>query len=118
MHVKVSMKSVPRSTLSEHELKRCRALAHGGAWQVVEEDLLWWSLDKQTWLPVEDNLYPNRRRWLMVETEAGVQPLALWEVRDVVPGTRVEAAPPPPVVREDKPGAYSPFTQDRLRAAG
>jgi hypothetical protein len=95
MHVKVTMKAVPRSELSEHELKRCRALAHGNAWQVVEEDLLWWSLDRQSWQPVPDNLYPNTRRWLMVETEAGVEPLSLWEVRDRVPEAepRRERAP-------------------------
>ena len=82
MHVKISMKAVPRTSLSEHELKRCRAVSRGSAWQVLEEDILWWSLDKQSWLPVEDDYWPNRRRWLMVETEHGVEPAQLWEVRE------------------------------------
>lgn len=82
MHVKISMKAVPRSKLSEHELKRCRAVARGSAWQVLEEDILWWSLDKQSWLPVDDDYWPSRRRWLMVETEQGVTPAQLWEVGD------------------------------------
>lgn len=81
MHVKTTMKAVPRSTLSEHELKRCRAVARGNAWQVLEEDILWWSLDKRSWLPVEDDFWPNRRRWLMVETEQGVTPALLWDTR-------------------------------------
>lgn len=82
MHVKISMKAVPRRTLSEHELKRCRATARGHAWQVLEEDILWWSLDKRSWLPVEDDFWPVRRRWLMIETEEGVSPALLWEVRE------------------------------------
>ena len=81
MHVKTTMKAVPRSTLSEHELKRCRAVARGNAWQVLEEDILWWSLDKRSWLPVEDDFWPNRRRWLMVETEQGISPALLWDTR-------------------------------------
>ena len=81
MNVKTTMKAVPRGTLSEHELKRCRAVAHGNAWQVLEEDILWWSLDKRSWLPVEDDFWPNRRRWLMVETEQGVTPALLWDTR-------------------------------------
>lgn len=104
VHVKVTMKAVLRSALTGHEIKRCRALAHGGAWQVVEEDLLWWSLDKQSWQPVDDHLSPHRRRWLMVETEAGVQPVSLWEVRDLVPSGAHE---PEPVLQEA--AAYSPF---------
>ncbi len=82
MHVKVSMKAVPRRTLSEHELKRCRALAKGHAWQVIEEDILWWSLDRQSWLPVDDAMWPERRRWLMVETEEGILPLSIWQANE------------------------------------
>lgn len=82
MHVKVSMKAVPRRTLSDHEMKRCRALAKGHAWQVIEEDILWWSLDRQNWQPADDVLWPERRRWLMVETEDGVSPQSIWTVRE------------------------------------
>jgi hypothetical protein len=80
MYVKVTMKAVPRSALTEQELKRCRAFAQGNRWQVLEEDAIWWSLDRQSWLPVEDALIDHRRRWLMVETEHGVSPVFLWEV--------------------------------------
>lgn len=82
MHVKVSMKAVPRRTLSDHETKRCRALAKGRAWQVIEEDILWWSLDRQGWAPVDDAMWPERRRWLMVETEEGVLPLSIWQTSE------------------------------------
>lgn len=80
MHVKVTMKAVPRSALTEQELKRCRAFARGNRWQVLEEDVVWWSLDRQSWLPVEDALIDHRRRWLMVESEYGVSPVFLWDV--------------------------------------
>ena len=80
MQSKLSMKQLGRSSLSEHELKRCRAQAKGLPWQVWEEDILWWSLDRQSWLPLEDSLWPRRRRWLLVETEEGVVPALLWEV--------------------------------------
>ena len=80
MHSKLSMKPVQRARLSEHELKRCRALARGHRWQVFEEDILWWSLDRQGWLPVEDSLWPRRRRWLLVETEEGAAPALIWDV--------------------------------------
>lgn len=82
MHVKLTMKAVPRRALSEHELKRCRAVAAGHAWQVIEEDILWWSLDRQSWLPVDDALWPERRRWLMVETEEGIQPALIWQTKE------------------------------------
>ena len=57
------MKAVPRDHLSEHEQKRCRAIARGRRWQVLEEDILWWSLDKQGWQPVEEPMWQERRRW-------------------------------------------------------
>ena len=82
MQVKLSMKQVERARLSEHELKRCRAEARGQPWQVWEEDILWWSLDRQSWLPVDDAQWPRRRRWLMVETEEGVLPALLWDVSE------------------------------------
>lgn len=82
MYVKLTMKAVPRRTLSDHELKRCRALAKGRPWQVIEEDILWWSLDRQSWQPVDDALWPDRRRWLMVETEEGIMPLCIWETKE------------------------------------
>ncbi len=97
------MKAVPRRTLSEHELKRCRGVVRGHAWQVLEEDILWWSLDKRSWLPVEDNFWPVRRRWLMVENEDGVSPALIWEVRE---GLGLEAA------EEDPDAARSPFAAD------
>ncbi len=103
MHVKITMKAVPRRTLSEHELKRCRAVARGNAWQVLEEDILWWSLDKRAWLPGEDDFWPNRRRWLMVETEQGVSPPTLiWDVREDLGLT----------LDDRKDVAYSPFAAD------
>ncbi|HEU4759877.1 MAG TPA: hypothetical protein VFT91_07840 [Dehalococcoidia bacterium] len=80
MQSKLSMKSIERARLSEHELKRCQALARGHRWQVFEEDILWWSLDRRGWLPVEDSLWPHRRRWLLVETEEGVTPALVWLV--------------------------------------
>ena len=80
MHSKLSMKQLGRSSLSEHEVKRCPAQAKGLPWQVWEEDILWWSLDRQSWLPVDDALWQRRRRWLMVETEEGMLPALLWEV--------------------------------------
>ena len=80
MYSKLSMKPLARSSLSEHELKRCRALAKGLPWQVWEEDILWWSLDRQSWFPLDDSLWQRRRRWLMVETEEGMFPALLWEV--------------------------------------
>ena len=52
MHVKLSMKRVRRDVLSEHEMKRCRAEARGNAWGVYEEDILWWSLDRERWDPL------------------------------------------------------------------
>ena len=82
MHVKLSMRQVERARLSEHELKRCRVEARGQPWQVWEEDILWWSLDRQSWLPVEDAQWQRRRRWLMVETEEGVLPALLWDVSE------------------------------------
>jgi hypothetical protein len=84
MHVKISMKPVPRARLTEHEIKRCRVEARGQPWQVFEEDILWWSLDRQSWLPVNDELWQQKRRWLMVETEAGVVPAVLWEISEAV----------------------------------
>lgn len=90
MHSKLSMKPVDQSSLSEHELKRCHAIAKGQPWQVWEEDILWWSLDRQCWLPVDDSLWQQRRRWLMVETEEGTVPVLIWEV-----GSGLELPLPP-----------------------
>lgn len=81
MYSKLSMKPVNRSSLSEHELKRCHAIAKGQPWRVWEEDILWWSLDRQSWLPVDDSLW-QQRRWLMVETAEGMLPALIWEVRN------------------------------------
>ena len=80
MYSKLTMKPLDRSGLSDHELKRCRAVAKGQPWQVWEERTLWWSLDRQCWLPLDDSLWQQRRRWLMVETEEGLMPVLLWEV--------------------------------------
>ncbi len=82
MYSKLSMKPVQRSSLSEHEMKRCRALARGQPWEVWEEDILWWSLDRQSWLPVDESLWQLRRRWLLVESEEGVTPALLWEIAE------------------------------------
>lgn len=81
MYVKVSMRPVPRSQLSEHELKRCRAVARGRAWDVWEEDIWWWSLDRQSWQPLEESLWPRRLRWLLVETEEAIAPALVWEAQ-------------------------------------
>ena len=91
MHVKLSMKRVRREDLSEHEMKRCRAQARGNAWGVCEEDILWWSIDRQHWTPVHESLWPRKRRWLIVESEEGVFPALLWDVTDQ------EHIPPAPV---------------------
>ena len=95
MHVKISMKAAPRRTLSQRELKRCRAVARGEAWQVLGQDILWWSLDKRSWLPVEDDFWPVRRRWLMADSEEGASPAQLWEVREGLGPEAVEEDPQP-----------------------
>ena len=82
MHVKLSMKRVRRDALSEHEMKRCRTQARGNAWGVYEEDILWWSLDREHWDPVDESLWPRKRRWLIVETEEGAHPALLWDVTE------------------------------------
>ena len=92
MHARMSLRPISRSGLSEHELKRCRAEARSCPWQVFEEHILWWSLDRQTWLPVDDAMWPRRRRWLMAEQEDGPRPLLMWDVSDDV---LVPAARPP-----------------------
>lgn len=82
MHMKASMRQLDRASLSEHEAKRCRALARGRHWDVWEEHLLWWSPDRQRWQPVEDNALPRKRRWLIVETEDGSTVALIWEAGD------------------------------------
>lgn len=80
MYVKVSMRAVEKDRLSEHELKRCRASAKGWQWEVWEEDIWWWSHDRQSWSPLDEPLWPRRRRWLMLQTEEGTAAALLWEV--------------------------------------
>ncbi len=109
MHTRASLRPVARASLSEHELKRCRAEAGGYQWQVFEEDILWWSLDRQTWLPVDDAMWQRRRRWLLVEREDGAQPVYMWDVSDVV---FVPAAEPP---RTEAPGTEGPATAPPTR---
>jgi len=83
MHVKLTMKQIARSALSEHEQKRCRLEARGNAWQVWEEDIVWWSLDRANWHPLSDEQWQQRRRrWLMVEAEDGVYPALLWDITE------------------------------------
>ena len=82
MHVKVSMSPVDRGSLSPHEAKRCRAVARGQLWEVWEEDILWWSPDRERWQPLGAEALPRRRRWLMVETEEGFQAALIWDVDD------------------------------------
>ena len=79
MHVKISMRAVEKDRLSVHELKRCRASAKGWPWEVWEEDIWWWSQDRQSWSPLDEPLWPRRRRWLMLLTEEGTVPALLWE---------------------------------------
>lgn len=38
------------------------------------EDILWWSMDRQHWSPVDESLWPRKKRWLVVESEEGVYP--------------------------------------------
>ena len=86
MYVKFSMKEVARSALSDHEFKRCRLESRGQAWQVWEEDILWWSQDRVSWMPVHDDEWQQRRRrWLMVEAEDSVYPALLWDVTEGIP---------------------------------
>ena len=72
------MQPVQRSNLSEHEVKRCRAVARGN-WEVWEESIMWWSPDQQRWYPVEADVMPRRRRWLVLETEEGFRVVLIWE---------------------------------------
>jgi hypothetical protein len=89
------MKQVQRSGLSDHELKRCRLEARGNPWQVWEEDVLWWSLDRASWHPVSDDQWQQRRRrWLMVEAEDGVYPAILWDITEGMGVPREEAYSP------------------------
>lgn len=105
MQVKASMRQVERQTLSEHELKRCRAEARGNPWEVWEEHILWWGADPQRLQPLQDDLLPRHRRWLFVETEQGVLPAMVWEVGDdfdLPPSSRRrDAASQPAFARED-----------------
>jgi hypothetical protein len=95
MYVKMSMKEVHRAALSEHERKRCRIESRGNPWQVWEEDILWWSLDRASWQPVYDELWQQRRRrWLMVEAEDGTYPALLWDVTEGVQIPSEATAPP------------------------
>jgi hypothetical protein len=80
VHVKANLKPVERRSLSDHEAKRCRALARGEHWEVWEESLLWWSPDQQRWQPLTEDLLPRRRRWLLVESEEGSRAAHIWEV--------------------------------------
>jgi len=58
MHVKVSMRPADRESLSGHEVKRCCAMARRQPWEVWEEDILWWSPDRQRWQPLEAESLP------------------------------------------------------------
>ncbi|MEX0801410.1 MAG: hypothetical protein WD379_09360 [Dehalococcoidia bacterium] len=82
MHVKATMRPVPREDLTEHEVKRCRAIARGNAWEVWEEHVLWWGPDPQRQMPLQEDIVPRRRRWLIIELEDGLVPGFVWEVGD------------------------------------
>ncbi|HLB26235.1 MAG TPA: hypothetical protein VJN32_01180 [Dehalococcoidia bacterium] len=82
MHAKLSMQPVQKSSLSEHEVKRCRAVARGNYWEVWEESIMWWSPDKERWHPVEADVMPRRRRWLVLETEEGFRVALIWNAGD------------------------------------
>jgi hypothetical protein len=81
VQVKATMRPVPREELTEHELKRCRAVARGTAWEVWEEHVLWWG-SGQHLMPLQEDIVPRRRRWLIVESENGLSPGLVWEVGD------------------------------------
>jgi hypothetical protein len=102
------MKAVPRRTLSQHELERCHAVARGHARQVREEDILLRSLDKRSSRPGEDDFWPVRRHWLMVDSEEGASPAQLWEVREGLG---------PEVADEDPHPTRSPSTAAEKRKA-
>ncbi len=97
MHVKISMRPTHKSDLSEHEVKRCRAVARGQHWDVWEESILWCSPDQARWQPLEEEILPSRRRWLIVETEDGHQAALIWDVGDALTlpfaGEQPETAP-------------------------
>ena len=82
VHAKLSMQPVQRSILSEHEVKRCRAVARGNHWEVWEESIMWWSPDQQRWHPVEADVVPRHRRWLLLETEEGFRVALIWNAWD------------------------------------
>ena len=82
MHAKLSMQPVQKSNLSEHEVKRCRAVARGNHWDVWEESIVWWSPDQQRWHPVEADVVPRHRRWLLLETEEGFRVALIWNAGD------------------------------------
>ena len=82
MYFKASMRPIDKRSLSEHEVKRCRAVARGQHWEVWEESILWWSPDKVRWQPLEEDILPSQRRWLTVEREEGFQVALIWQVGD------------------------------------
>jgi len=89
------MRPIDRRNLSRHEAKRCRAVAKGQHWEAWEESILWWSPDHERWQPLEAESLPHRRRWLIVETDEGLEVALLWEI-----GEGLEPLPPPQ--REDR----------------
>ena len=72
-------------------MKRCCAMARRQPWEVWEEDILWWSPDRQRWQPLEAESLPRRRRWLLVETVEGLAAALIWEAGD---GLALPAATP------------------------
>jgi hypothetical protein len=82
VQVKASMRPVDRQDLSQHELKRCRAVARGNPWEVWEEHIIWWGADPNHMQPVQNDLLQRHRRWLFVDTESGVNPALCWEIGD------------------------------------
>lgn len=57
-------------------------MVKGQPWEVWEEEILWWSPDRQRWQPLEPEILPHRRRWLIVEPEEGYAAALIWEVED------------------------------------
>ena len=76
------MQPVDKGNLSQHEVKRCHAVARGSYWEVWEESIMWWSPDQQRWHPVEVDVMPRHRRWLVLETEEGFRVALIWNAGD------------------------------------
>lgn len=109
MHVKVSMRRLERDLLSEHEVKRCSAVARGLHWDVWEEDLLWWSPDRVRWQPLDAQVLSRQRRWLMLDTEEGPRAALIWHTGEI------QAAPAPQPAAQQPPVEQPAFVRPAQR---